>query len=512
MFPTSTVLDSPFETNGSPVAEQFHRRSTLLYLVSLSYEKLFNTRLRLAHHCGDTSFYDLPSGEKVTSEQAEQVASYIKTLIQSKKTITFKKVEKNELVEYLMNIDRKDKAEVANRMRYGTIIVAILDDYFDYIFEPMKSNLSELGDYVIKASDDGFLTLQVAGPLNNTVKDGLCSLECHKWSVRARKEWEKRGVSNLLELNKFIVDRNFAEVRQISESMNQHSLDEIEKRIISNYPERRVISIAGPSSSGKTTISEPIKKRLEAKGFKCAIITTDDYFVDRSTMIPNAQGKLEFESINAVHTDLLGKRIETLLEGGEVPYRTFDFHSGTGNDQKETFSIGEKGFVIVEGIHGVNPQLLCHLGKAKPQTIYVAPMTPISIDNEHVISSGDICLARRIVRDNEERGYSPRLNVMWWNDVREGEEQNITPFVKDAEMLFDSSFCYELPMMQPVACEILKQALTPGKDETENDSKFRNGEIQRFLKLFSIVDPLVLQRIPSSPGLQEFLGSSLNKQ
>ena len=512
MFPTACVLENPFETNGSQVADQLHKRSTLLYLISLSYEKLFNKRARIAHHCGDRSFFDLPDGTPITKEQAEQVSDNVKNLIAEGKQITFNKVDKNDLVDYFNKIGRSDKAAVTERMTYGTIIVAILDGYVDYIFEPMKSDLTQLGDYRISATDDGFLTLQVPSPLSKEVRDGLTSFNCHKLSIEARKEWEKRGVSNLLELNKFIADNNIQEIRKISEGMNIASLDQIEKQILSNYPERRVISIAGPSSSGKTTISEPIKKRLEARGYKCCVITTDDYFVDRADMIPNAQGKLEFESINAVLTKLLGERIETLLKGGEVPFRKFDFHSGTGTDQKETFGIGENGFIIVEGIHGVNPDLLCHLGKAKPQTIYVAPMTPISIDTEHVISSGDICLARRIVRDNEERGYSPRLNVLWWNDVREGEELNITPFVKDAEMLFNSSFVYELPMMQPVACTILRQALTPGKDETEEDSKFRTGEVQRFLKLFSIVDPLVLHRIPSYPGLQEFLGSSLKKQ
>ena len=512
MLAGACVVDCPFETNGSKVAEHIERRTTLLFLISHAYNITTGRRCRISHHCGDTTFIDNADGTPITKEQALAVSKKVKEFIKNERCIIYQEVDKSTLVDYYKQKGLTDKADVAGRIDHKKILVAVLDDYIDYVFEPMKHDLSSLGQFNITATDDGFMTLQIAPPLKNTLQNTLCPEGIHKWAMNVRKQWEQKGILNITGLNNFIEKTPFQEVRSISESMSANILDSIIKQVISQLPERRVISIAGPSSSGKTTVSEPIKRRLEAQGYKCAIITTDDYFVDRADMIPNAEGKLEFESINAVLTDMLETRIEVLLSGGEIPFRKFDFHSGTGSDSKETFGVGKNGIIIIEGIHGVNPDLLCHLGKAKPQTIYVAPLTPISIDMEHIVSSSDICLARRIVRDNEERGYSPRLNVHWWSDVREGEEVNIAPFVKDAEMIYDSSFCYELSMMQPIASDILKSALKHGDDETQEDSKFRDGEIQRFMKIFSIVNPLVLQRVPSNPGIQEFLGSSLSKQ
>ena len=530
MFSTARRVDYPFEENGSHVVDHVERRATLCYLIHCACEEIAQNsknsqdspfaHIRTSHHVGDTTFFDSQASKSFNSDDVKELTTLIKSYISGEEKIAFFDVPKSQLVNYFTKKGRMDKAKIAERIKQtndketevdsdsddssddelenskkeDVVLCASFHNYVDYVFEPMKGDLTDLGVFTITAKD-GFIRLQVNSPVSNSIVDGLCPEKVHNYITGSIKRLQKNfGIHNIIDWNNFITgkdkqNKTFEEVKQISDSYSSKMLDDIESQIIAGFPERRIISIAGPSACGKSTVSKPIKKRLESRGFDCIVISTDDYFMDRCDMIPNAEGKLEFEKIDCVLCSLLGQRLKKLLEGQQIPVRSFDFRTGTGTDSTTEFmQLNQNGFIIVEGIHCLNPDLLKHIGN-QPQTIYVSPLTPVSIDREHIISMSDNCLARRCIRDNEERGFSARLNIIWWDDVREGEERNICPFIKNADMIYDSSYLFEFQGLQKFGTELFKHSFK-GTNESTKEANFKNMEITRLLKYFSIIDPV----------------------
>ena len=222
-------------------------------------------------------------------------------------------------------------------------------------------------------------------------------------------------------------------------------------------------------------------------------------------------GLRDFESITALNVELLADRVHKLCKGEEVPRRKFNFKDGIGYDvEEEKQKLGEKTFLILEGIHGLNPELLMHLGRDEVVPIYVAPLTPLSIDNTHRFPTTDLRLIRRIIRDHKYRGYSARKTIGRWTSVRVGEEKNIFPYQGNSEMFFNSSLVYELPVLSIFARSLLAEATVPEPDENPNDpvTKEITREARRLLGLANLFYAIPLQDVPHISCIREFTGGS----
>ena len=237
----------------------------------------------------------------------------------------------------------------------------------------------------------------------------------------------------------------------------------------------------------------------------------DDYFLNRDDTPFGPDGLRDFESIRALNVSLLSERVHKLIQTQSIPRTKFDFINGVGYDiEDQQQKLGEKCFLILEGIHGLNPELLDHLGRDEVVPIYVAPLTPLSIDNTHRFPTTDLRLIRRIIRDHKFRGYSARTTIRRWTSVRMGEEKNIFPYQNNAQMFFNSSLVYELSVFSIFARSLLSEATVPEKGEDLNDpmTKEITREAKRLLMLANLFYAIPSQDVPHISCIREFTGGS----
>ncbi len=307
------------------------------------------------------------------------------------------------------------------------------------------------------------------------------------------------NVSVLASLNKFIRRERIGDVIKVSEAMHEKKIAEIASDIYLQRRNVKLVMVAGPSSSGKTTFSKRLAVQLAVCGLKPLLLSLDDYFVDREQTPLDEHGEYDFESLEAVDVDFFNKNLLELLDGNEVVLPKFDFKTGKRYFNGHKMCMKEDNVLIVEGIHGLNPGLVPYIDQEKMFKIFISALTQISVDEHNYISTTDNRLARRIIRDSRYRNYSTVETIRRWPSVRKGEEQNIFPFQENADIMFNSALIYELGVMKNCIEPLLKSV-------PENQPEY--SEAVRLLKFFALVKPIDGTEIPPTSLLREFLGGS----
>ena len=259
----------------------------------------------------------------------------------------------------------------------------------------------------------------------------------------------------------------------------------------------KMVLIAGPSSSGKTTFAQRLGIQLKINGLKPVTISVDNYFVEREDTPRNEKGEYDFESIDAIDIDLFNKHLLALLNGEEVEMPEFDFHEGTKKYNGNKIKLGKDDVLVIEGIHCLNDKLTERIPKEQKYKIYISALTVLNMDAFNRISTTDTRLIRRIVRDNQFRGYTAQNTISTWNNVNLGEEKNIFPFQEEADSIFNTSLIYELGVLKNEAMPLLEKITN---DEPEY------AEAQRLLEILRYFKPISKDLVPSNSLLKEFLG------
>jgi len=307
--------------------------------------------------------------------------------------------------------------------------------------------------------------------------------------------------NNVRSLNEAIVKGNSRHIINLSETLHDHKYADIANSI-AGRPDVKLVLIAGPSSSGKTTSSKRLALHMRVNGLNPIIISMDDYFKEREETPKDANGDYDFESINALDLDLLNKQLTELFAGREVEIPKFDFAEGKKRFNGDKLRMREGDVLIMEGIHGLNPTLTGDIPSEQIFKIYVAVLTPIIIDGDTKMVPSDYRLLRRIVRDSQFRGTSPAESIMRWPSVLRGEADNILPFKSYADVQFNSALMYELAMMKSFA--------EPRLQTVPEDSPAHN-EVQRLLDTLRhviAITPDALKHIPAVSVIREFIGGS----
>jgi len=315
-----------------------------------------------------------------------------------------------------------------------------------------------------------------------------------------QKDWaEILNVSTIGNLNDFTLQNRSGEIIKISEALHEKKIAEIANMISSRDGEIKVVLVAGPSASGKTTFSKRLGVQLAVNGMHPYQISLDDYFVDRQHTPRDKNGEYDFEALEAIDIDFFNQQLIELFEGKEVKLPKFDFHLGKRTENGKRLKLGEGDILIVEGIHGMNPGLLTEVKNGNTFKIFISALTQISVDEHTHISTADNRLLRRMIRDSRYRGYRAADTIKRWPSVRKGEERNIFPHQENADVMFNSATIYELAVLKKYAEPILKTVL-------ENQPEFT--ESTRLLKFLSYFKPISEKEIPPTSLLREFLGGS----
>jgi uridine kinase len=485
--------------------------ATLSFLVCSIYNKLYKRLLKVEHSCGDGYYMVDFEYEPITEQMAADIKKELTELLNSPTQITLGRMEREPLVKFFEEHGYSDKLGLLKTWNEDLVPCINCGEFVDYTLEPMSTDKNRLKLFDIHGYENGII-LRFPMLLNPE--------KVLEWSdphaifdmFREYREWAKlMEVDNVSKLNSIIYNRKIDDLKWIAEGLHSQKFSKIAKHLIDGFPAKRVVTIAGPSSSNKTTFALRLAIQLRVNGYKSTVVSMDDYYKNTADIPFGEDGLQDFESIDALNVEILGKRVQELLKGEEVPLRHFDFHRGVGfDDEKKTMKLHEKEFLIIEGIHGLNPELISSLGPDNVTPIYVSALTPLNIDFNHRFPTSDLRLIRRIIRDYRYRGYSPRKTIMRWTSVRLGEEKNIFPFQGNAELFFNSSLIYELPVLSVQGKALLAEATVPdeSEDPTSPETQEVTKEARRLLGLLNVFYPVSDEIVPHISCIREFIGGS----
>ncbi|MDI9441135.1 MAG: nucleoside kinase [Firmicutes bacterium] len=314
-------------------------------------------------------------------------------------------------------------------------------------------------------------------------------------------KWQENlGIPDAASLNDCIKQGGFKELVHVSEAYHENQISEIAKQIARDRDRLRVILIAGPSSSGKTTFAQRLSVQLRVEGLQPVAIGLDDYFVDRHLTPRDEDGIVDFEALEAIDIELFNEHLTKLIQGDEVEIPTFDFMTGSRKWNGRRLQVRVDQPIIIEGIHGLNDKLTASIPKGRKFKIYISALTNLNLDNHTRISTTDVRMLRRMVRDAQFRAHDAKATIDRWPLVTRGEHRHIFPFQEDADAMFNSTLIYELAVLKPFAEKLLRE-ITP------EDRQY--AAAQRLLRFLSHFIPATdLDVIPCNSILREFIGGS----
>ena len=475
--------------------------ATLAFFLSGAFKKVFPDKLLVIEHSFGNSFFchDV-NFEPISADDLEKLEKLMTEWIDNDKPIVFDNWSKQRFIEKLYKYNSKSKIAIAKRWDSDSIPIAKYNKvYWDYIIDPLTDDKSKLKKFELKQYNGGFL-LRFATFLHPDDVEPFYDQPKLFATMEEHQQWsEILGISTIADMNDAINNDEIKELIWVAEGLHEKKISDIADEIVSDFPEKRIITIAGPSSAGKTTFSKRLKIQLRVNGFRSHTISTDDYFIDRELLPIGEDGKKDFESIKGLDVELLGKRLNALVDGKAIPERRFNFDNGKGSDLKESIELGEWDFVIIEGIHGLNPQLTGQFGDERVEKLYVSAITQMNIDANHRISTSDNRLLRRLVRDSKYRGYTAEQTLERWPSVRMGEEKNIFPFSEQANFIFNSSLVYEFPVLAKYVRPLLKSVRSD-----EQITKLAK-RLDLFISFFENLDD---KYVPGTSLLREYIGGS----
>jgi uridine kinase len=449
--------------------------------------------------CVDSGYYCRISGDvEVDSVLISKLESHMKQDVE--KNILFKKkvIRTRDAKEFYTKLRMPDKALLMEFRRNSRMTVYELGDYTDYFYGAMPYSTGILQHFRLEPYEDGFVFIVPHKSAPTTMPEFNPSRKLFK-TMQIASEWsEKMQVSTVGELNRIVVNGGLQELLLTQEALHEKRIGEIAEMIAKRGC--RIVTIAGPSSSGKTTFSYRLSTQLKTMGLKPHPIGIDDYFVNREDTPKDENGKYNYECLEAIDVALFNHDLSELLAGKEVQLPTYNFITGVREYDKPLLQLEQDDILVIEGIHGLNNKLTYSIPDKDKFKIYISALTTLNLDNHSRIPTTEGRLLRRIIRDARTRGNTAQKTISMWNSVREGESRNIFPFQEQADAMFNSALIYELAAMKLYADPLLFQVPKQCSEYTE---------AQRLLKFLDFFIPIDPHDVPLNSILREFIGGGI---
>lgn len=457
-----------------------------------------STQIALDYSIGNSIFCDFSShNRKIDDAFASSIQKRMEELYEADLKITKKSMDTDQAARHFEKTGLEQKKELYKFRRESKTNIYSLDGYDNYFYGYMAPSTGYIPTFLISAYQHG-VALQI--PKRKQTEEIVPFTPQPKlFHVMQRsREWTKTmGVDTVGALNDEITYGKINHLILLQEGLQEKLLADIADEIVSKN--KRIILIAGPSSSGKTTFSHRLSIQLQIAGLTPHPVSMDDYFLDRELSPKDENGNYNFETIASLDVELLTKHINQLLNGEEIDVPTYNFITGKREYHGHKLKIGEKDVLVMEGIHGLNGTLTDEIPEDAKYRIYVSALNQISLDEHNRIPSSDGRLLRRIVRDAMTRGNDARETISRWDSVRKGEEDNIFPYQEEADVMFNSAQVYEIAVLKQYAEPLL---FAVPKDCPEYQ------EAKRLLKFLEYFLSIPSEAIPQTSLLREFIGGS----
>jgi len=475
-------------------------RSLCFILAKAVYEVYPKARINIKHPLSKGYYFTVSAHDQKISPDINKIKDKMHELIEQDIPFEPLEDETDKVVELFRKQGFEDKALLleTSDMLYSKYYKS--GDYVDYFYGSLSPSSGYIKLFDIEPIFDGYL-------LRIPSKDNPKSLEPFVEQPKMFEVFNEQskfleiiGLDTVGELNKANQKGNMSDIIKISEALQEKTIADFATQIKARFEDGvRVVLIAGPSSSGKTTFRKRLEVQLMTNLIKPVGLSLDDYFVDRDKTPLDASGDYDFESLYALDLDKFNNDLSALLKGEKVSIPTFNFTTGKGEYKGHTIRLDKHSVLVIEGIHGLNPELTRQIGNKKKFMIYVSALTTISLDNHNWIPTTDNRLLRRLVRDFKYRNYSAIDTLSRWESVRKGEDKWIFPYQENADVMFNSAMIYELAALKRYAEPILMQVPKKAREYSE---------AYRLLKFLSYFNYLSDRELPPTSLLREFLGGS----
>lgn len=474
---------------------------SLIFVLYKAIRSLFPKKTLMAEYIISNGIFCRIANKDVClrPDMIENIHQKMQEIIQADYPIVRKEIPTPEAIRIFRKQDLKDKSELMETRGRLYTSVYYIQDTADYFYGTLAPSTGCLFTFGLEPYKDGML-LRLAN--RRCPSQLLPAIPQNKlFQIFSEyKRWGKIiGVSDIGGLNKVVEMKYAGAMIKISEALHEKKISLIADKIKAKGKKIKVILIAGPSSSGKTTFSKRLSIQLMVNGIRPIMLSLDNYFVNRENTPRDEKGELDFESIEALDIATFSDNILRLLKGEEVEIPKFSFETGQRYYDGEKLKINKNNVIIVEGIHGLNPKLTQLLPPEALFKIFVSALTSISIDNHNLINPTDNRLIRRMVRDYKYRNYSALETLKRWESVLKGEEKHIVPYQEEADIIFNSALIYELGALKQQAEPLLREVMGQYPE---------HSKALRLLKFFSYIKAVPTREIPTTSILREFLGGS----
>ena len=485
----------------SEFGRRIYRRS-VVFLLIMAVRELYPEAEVVVQFTAHKGLYcAIQSPFDVTESVVRALEQRMREIVAENRPIVKKRLQREEVVQLFKKSEQIEKANLVMSLETEKASLYYCGEFYDYLFGPMVSATGVLDKFALDAMPGGVLlrTPEPSAPeivpaFKEQPKFGSILMEAERWASVLHCDY-------VSDLNRYIRRGEVADIIHVSEALHEKKIAEIADHIASNIKELRLILIAGPSSSGKTSFAQRLRIQLRVNGIEPVSISLDDYFRNWEDTPRTKDGAYDFENIGALDVELFNDHLVRLLNGEEVILPHYNFLTGKREVGSEHLSIAPTSPLIVEGIHGLNEALTASVPRGKKFKIYISALTQLNIDAHNRIPTTDARLLRRMVRDYQFRGAYALKTLRQWPDVRAGEEKNIFPFQEEADAMFNSALIYELAVLKRYAVPLLEMVPRDVPEYT------KANRLLDFCRCFS--DITEEYDIPNNSLLREFIGKSI---
>ncbi|MCL2060047.1 MAG: nucleoside kinase [Oscillospiraceae bacterium] len=487
----------------SSEGRRIYERSLIIMLVKAVKELYPNRRIIIEHSVRFDIYFELLGDRETLPEEIAAIEKRMREL--AARDIPFKRVE-IPLDEAEKLFKEKERQDLYNSIRESYrpyVIFCEFDGMFDCSYGYLAPHSGYLKEFSLQYRYPGAIMAMPQGRAEKSraAKHYMYQDVPKLLNVFAEyKNWGRiLGIENIGELNRAVRTGDVPDIVRVAEALQEKKISQIADQITNTTEHKKIVLIAGPSSSGKTTFANRLSIQLRVNGFMTKVISMDNYFLNRDVIPLDEDGDPNLECPEALDVELFSSQMKALITGNTVNVPIYNFKKGVRDDRTQPLRVGDNEILMVEGIHGLNPKVTASIPKESKHRVYISALTSLNIDDHNRISTTDTRLIRRIVRDNAFRGTKAAETIKMWPSVRAGEEEYIFPYQESCDSMFNSGLIYELGAMKGVAQDLLCEIADDVPEYTEAI------RLHRFLSYFA---QILTDDIPTNSILREFIGGS----